>query len=157
MVFLLAVLAIVGLGLRSKYPMPALDDAILELADGDLDGPERRRMLRITLDAAMTSESTTHAWAGMLAAIALEDRTGYAALLARLGGGPMPTVVPPEPQRELLHLGDPLLGNLSNAMIAEAAGERALSGRIWRQVAAQCRLSPRPFAAELAHAGVQRH
>ena len=88
--------------------------------------------------------------------MALEDRTGYAALLARLGRGPMPTAVPAEADRELLHLGDPLLGNMMRAMIAEAAGDLERSGRIWRQVAVQCRRAP-SFAAELATAAVQRH
>lgn len=156
--FLVAVALIVGFGLRSKYPTPDMDGAISMLADGDLDGKERRRMLQITLDGALQSQSVTHRWAGMLAAVALDDRTSYATLLARLGSGPMPTAVPAEADRELLHLGDPLLGNLMQAMIAETAGDLPRSGPIWRQVAAQCRLSGGGrLAAELAEAAAQRH
>ncbi|HZN40319.1 MAG TPA: hypothetical protein VFD82_16050 [Planctomycetota bacterium] len=156
--FLVAVALIVGFGLRSKYPTPDMDGAILMLADGDLDGKERRRMLQITLDGALQSQSVTHRWAGMLAAVALEDRTSYATLLARLGSGPMPTAVPAEADRELLHLGDPLLGNLMQAMIAETAGDLPRSGPIWRQIAVQCRLSGGGrLAAELAEAAAQRH
>ncbi|HEU4418730.1 MAG TPA: hypothetical protein VFT55_07300 [Planctomycetota bacterium] len=155
--FLIGVATIVGAGLRSKYPTPDVDGSILLLADGDLDGKERRRMLQITLDGALESKSVTHSWAGLLAAVALEDRTGYATLLARLGGGPVPTAVPAEADRELLHLGDPLLGNLMQAMIAEAAGDKTRSQRIWRQVAVECRLCGRTFAAELAEAAAKRH
>ena len=155
--FLVAVALIVAFGLRSKYPTPGVDGAILLLADGDLDGKERQRMLQITLDGALESKSVAHVWAGMLAAVALEDRTTYAKLLARLGRGPTPTEVPAEADRELLHLGDPLLGNLMQAMIAEAAGDKQRSGRIWGQVAVQCRLYGRTFAAELAEAAAKRH
>lgn len=167
--FLIGVATIVGFGLRSKYPTPDVDGAILLLADGDLDGKERRRMLQITLDGALESKSVTHSWAGLLAAVALEDRTSYATLLARLGGGPVPTAVPAEADRELLHLGDPLLGNLMQAMVAEAAAASELelvignparrkegSKRIWRQVAVECRLCGRTFAAELAEAAARR-
>ena len=155
--FLVVVALIVGFGLRSKYPTPDVDGAILLLADGDLDGDERRRMLQILRDRALESQSMAHAWAGMLAAVALEDRAGYATLLARLGNGPMPSAVPAEVDRELLHLGDPLLGNLVRAMIAEAAGDLKRSGPLWRQVAVQSKLYFRPFAAELAEAAAQRH
>jgi|RhiMethySRZTD1v2_1073278.scaffolds.fasta_scaffold02032_5 hypothetical protein len=154
--FLVAVALIVGFGLRGKYPTPDVDGAILMLADGDLDGIERQRMLQITLDGALASKSVTHAWAGMLAAVALEDRAGYAMLLARLGSGPVPADVPAEADRELLHLGDPLLGNLMQAMIAEAAGDKARCKHIWGQVAVQCRFWGRTFAAELAEAAKQR-
>lgn len=112
-------------------------------------------MLRILLDGALQSQSVTHAWAGMLAAVALEDRTGYATLLER-GSGARPARLPAEADRELLHLGDPLLGNLLQAMIAEAAGDLPHAGSIWRQIAVQCRFTGRPFAAELAAAAVQR-
>ena len=155
--FLVAVALIVGFGLRSKYPTPGVDGAILMLADGDLDGLERGRMLRIALDGALASKSVAHAWAGMLAAVSLEDRTGYATLLARVGSGPVPTQVPAEADRELLHLGDPLLGNMMQAMIAEAGGDKSRAGSIWRQVVVQCRLWGRTLAAELAEAGVQRN
>jgi hypothetical protein len=155
--FLVAVALIVGFGLRSKYPTPDVDGAILMLADGDLDGTERQRMLHIALDGALASKSVAHAWAGMLAAVALEDRADYAILLARVGSGPVPTEVPAEADRELLNLGDPLLGNMMQAMIAEAKGDKARSGPIWRQVAVQCRLWARPFAAELAEAALKRH
>ena len=154
--FLIAVALIVGLGLRSKYPTPDVDGAILMLADGDLDRKERSRMLQIALDGALKSESVVHEWAGMLAAIALEDRASYTKLLARLGGGAIPAKVPEEAQRELLHLGDPLLGNLMQAMVAEARGDRPLSKQIWRQVAVECRFARKILAAELAEAAAGR-
>ncbi len=154
--FLVAVTVIVGSGLRSMYPSPDVDGAILLLADGDLDGDERRRMLRITIEGALHSQSVAHRWAGLLAAVVLEDRAAYQALLAPLGTGPVPTVVPAESDRELLHLGDAMLGNLLLAMIAEAAGDRPGALHRWRQVAAQSRLTARSFAAELAAAGVRR-
>jgi hypothetical protein len=156
LVFLAAVAVYVGLGVRAKYPKPGVDGAVRLLADGDLDGDERRRMLRRTVDGALASEAVAHRWAGLLAAVALEDRAAYAQLLAALGAGEVPSQVPAEAERELLDLGDPLLGNLLHAMIAETAHDHEGSLKLWRRTAVQSRLSGNAFAAELATAGIRR-
>jgi hypothetical protein len=65
-------------------------------------------------------------------------------------------MVPAAAARERLHLGDPMLGNVLAAFVAEVAGDRAEALRRWRQVAAQARLTAKPFPGELAAAGIAR-
>ncbi len=155
-VFLAVVGLIVVVGLRGKYPRPPIGDAVLLLADGDLDGAERQRLLRITIDGALGSSELHHRWAGLVAAVALDDRTAYERLRTLLGGVEPPSAAPAAPHREFLGLGDPLLHNFSAALCAEAEGRLAEARRLWQQVANQCRLQARPFAAELAAAALQR-
>lgn len=152
-VFLAAVAVVTGVGLDGKYPRPDADGAILLLADGDLDGDERVRMLRRLLEEVAQSREPAHLWAGLMATVALADRDGYAAVSARLGSPPR---LPAVADRELLGLGDPLLGNLVLAMVAEVEGDRAEALRRWRQVAAQSRLTMHAFPAELAAAALRR-
>lgn len=154
--FLAAVLLIdVGaLWRRSRLPAPA--DAIGLLGDGDLDGDERRPVLGVLRDAATTSPVLAEQWAGLLAAIVLEDRAAFDRIRARLGGPGPGTKVPPPAEREFLHLGDPLLANVLAASIAEAEGRNADAVQRWQQVAAQCQLMHRPLAQELAADALRR-
>ena len=154
--FLLAVAGVLAFGWWDNHRTPGLAEGVRSLADGDLDGEERRRVLAAVLASALASSESTDRWSGMLAAIALGDRAGYAAARAPLGPGPTPTVVPKSSERSMLHLGDPTLGNLAKAMIAEAEGDRATALSTWRQVQAQCGLFASPFALELAQAALQR-
>ena len=153
--FLAAVGLVVGLSLRSRYPTPDLPGAILLLADGDLDGSERTRMLQRVLTLTTDATAVPERWARLLAAIALADQAVVAATRSGLGGDP-PTMVPAANERELLHLGDPMLGNVLAAAVAEVDADRPLARRKWSQVAAQSRLTARPFAGELAAAALQR-
>jgi hypothetical protein len=154
--FLLGVVAVIAYGLYQRHRVPAVDDAIVMLADGDLDGKDRKRMLRVTIDAAMRSDDPAHHWAGMLAAIALDDRQAHGVLRGRVGGEAKPPPPPEGRLREFLHLGDPMLRNVLLALGAEAAGDRPEARKRWRQVAAQCYFMVRPLAGELAEAGIQR-
>lgn len=153
-VFLCFVAALVGSGLWTREWSPGLGRAIELLADGDLDGEERSAMLARTVDLARSAPGLRERWAGLLAAVALEDRNAFTAARAQLPGDP--PAVPIAAERELLDLGDPLLANVLAAFAAEAAGDRTGAQRHWQQVAAQARLARRPFAGELAAAGVQR-
>ena len=153
-VFLLAVALLVGRGLWARDWSPDLPRAIELLADGDLDGAERIAMLARVVELARTSDGVRERWAGLLAAVALGDREGFAAARARLPGDA--PAVPSAAERDWLDLGDPLLANVLAAFAAEAAGERSEAKLRWEQVAAQARLAARPFAGELARAGVQR-
>lgn len=154
--FLLVVAGILGYSLWQRSIVPGPAEAIVLLGDGDLDGDERRRVLRaLVVDGARSGELAER-WAAMLAAVALEDRATFDASLAALGGPGKDLQVPPVGARDLLHLGDPLLGNILAALLAEAASDRGLAQRRWQQVQAQCRLMHRPLAAELAVAGLQR-
>jgi hypothetical protein len=64
--------------------------------------------------------------------------------------------VPAPAEREFLHLGDPMLGNIAAALQAEVDGDRARADTKWRQVAVQARMVGNPVAAELAAAAVER-
>ncbi len=154
MVFLCVVAALVGSGLWMREWSPGLGRAIELLADGDLDGEERAAMLARTVALARSAPGLRERWAGLLAAVALEDRVAFSAARAQLPGDP--PAVPEGAERQFLDLGDPLLANVLAAFVAEAAGDRAGAKVHWQQVAAQARLARRPFAGELAAAGVQR-
>lgn len=151
LVFLLAVAAWVGAGAWQRYRLPDLDGAVLELADGDLDGDERTRMLRHVLELARDSSSLPARWAGLLAAISLEDRAAHDALARSIGAQ-----VPEPAARELLHLGEPLLGHLLAASVAEAGGARDDARRWWALVESGSRLERRELAHDLAVAARAR-
>lgn len=153
-VFLAFVAALVGQGLWSREWRPDLARAIELLADGDLDGGERKAMLARTVELARNAPGLRERWAGLLAAVGLGDRDAFAAARAQLPGDP--PEVPAAGEREFLDLGDPLLANVLAAFVAEAASDRAEANRRWQQVRAQARLSARLFAGELAAEGVQR-
>ena len=155
-VFLAAVLLIDGIALWRRSVLPGPAEAIVLLGDGDLDGDERRRVLRALVDEGSASSVVAERWGALLAAVALEDREAHAAVVAALGGVGSAMQVPAVADREFLHLGDPLLGNIFAALIAEAEGQRAEAVRKWRQVETQCQLMIRPFAKELAAAALRR-
>lgn len=155
-VFLVAVVGVLAYGGYARFRTPSVDAAVRWLADGDLDARERQRALVAVVAGARASAAPEVRLAGALAAIGLGDRDGYDALCASLGGGPVPSVLPPQAARELLHLGDPMLGNCLRAFAAEAAGDRAAAAVAWRQVKAQAALSDQPFARDLAEAGLRR-
>ncbi len=148
-VFLVAVAVVLLVSLRDKFPRPPLAEAAVLLADGDLDGIERQRMLRITVDGALRSTDSTDLWVGMLAAVALDDADLFARLRSLLGSGELPDSAPPPTQRARLDLGDPVVANVAAAMLAELDGDLDTARTMWRRVNAQCRLSHRPVAASL--------
>lgn len=155
-VFLLAVGGAVAWGWLQRHPQLDLPAAIQLLGDGDLDGDERQQVLAGMLAAAPTAKDPAAKWAVLLAAVALEDRAAYAAMRAQLGGGMAPAEVPPPAARALLHLGDPLLGAVLAAGVAEAAGDADEARRCWQRVAAQGRLAGRAFPGDLAAAALAR-
>jgi hypothetical protein len=153
-VFLALVLVIVTTAIVTRHPNPDLDGAIELLADGDLDHDERERMLLLVKELAFDASALRHRWAGTLATVALQDRSGFEAMQGRLGDGTA-RVLPLE-QCEWLALGDVLLANLHRAMMAEASEEKSLASIKWGQVAAQARMTGNRLAAELAAAAGQR-
>lgn len=154
-VFLAAVAAAVLAGLQQRFPRPDLDGAVRLLADGDLDGAERARMLARLRDLGEDDARPFAAWAAGLAALALGDSEGVRAAFQRVGG--MPPTDGPEPgEVEFLHLGDPMLGNVQAALQAEGRGDRDLARRKWRQVQVQARMTGHALAPELAAAALER-
>lgn len=154
-VFLALVATAVGLGLRQKYPTPDYAGTVRLLADGDLDHGERQRQLERVSHGAASMEGAEPRWVALLSAIALRDPGRVAKAVAALGGLP-PKQVPAAAEREFLHLGDPMLGNVATALLAEVDGDRVQAATKWRQVAVQARMVGNPVAAELAAAAAER-
>ena len=148
--FLLAVGSVVGFAVATRHPTPDLEGAIELLADGDLDGDERERMLLRLKDLASSAETARGRWAGLLAAVAIGDRQAFDELDRALGEGA--DRAPPAGRRHWLDLGDPLLANVSTALLAEAEGAGDVALAAWRQVAAQARMTGNRLAAGLAAA-----
>lgn len=153
--FLALVAVAVVAGLRQKYPSPDFPGTVLLLADGDLDHDERGRQLGRAFAQASAMEGAEPKWVALLAAVALRDAARTAEATAALGGLP-PKQAPAAGEREFLHLGDPMLGNLAAALLAELEGDRERAGTKWRQVAVQARMVGNPVAAELAAAAANR-
>jgi hypothetical protein len=148
-------LLVLGLLALAWFDRPFLTDwpAIArELADGDCDQAERLPLLERLVELGRVPDDDGGFWASRLAAIALADRQAYAGATQMLGGEPGRA---PSSTR-WLDLGDPMLGNVVAAAIAEGAARSDDARRIWRQVAAQARLTARPFAGELAAAALAR-
>lgn len=154
--FLAFVAAVVGWQLWQRHAPRGIAAAVRELADGDADAEERDALLRGVLAAAPAATDAAARWAVLLAAIALEDGAAHANALARLRGADGALELPPPGERQWLHLGDPALGNVFAAAVAEAAGDRAGARARWQLVETQSRLSRRLLAEQLAHAAVER-
>ena len=156
-VFLTAVAGVVGGGWWANQRLPGVGEGVCWLADGDLDAEERRRVLGAVVAGAQHSDDPAARWAGLMAAVALGDRAGYSAVAAPLQGpGPTLKVVPKPMHRSMLHLGEPMLGNLARGLLAEVDGDRAAAVVAFRQVLAQGRFVAMPLAVELATAGLER-
>lgn len=154
-VFLVAVAVAVVAGLRQRFPRPDLDGAVRLLADGDLDGAERERMLALLRELGEGDSRSFASWAAGLAALSLGDLDGFRAAFQRLGGVP-PTQGPEPGEVEFLHLGDPMLGNVLAALQAERRGDRDLARRKWQQVQVQARMTGHALALDSAVAALER-
>ena len=152
---LLLVVATVGHGFLTRYPCPDLPGAVRLLGDGDLDGDERQRMLVRVRTLGLTVPGDFAQWAALLACIDLGDAGGHAAALQALGEEPW-RHLPTAADRRFLHLGNPLLGNVLAAAVAEALPDRAAARTKWAQVQAQATLMGKPFPRELAAAAIIR-
>lgn len=146
-VFLLMVSAIVAGSWSARLVPGDFPTTLRELADGDLDGAERRVALLRLRELAAGAAGPTAPWAAWLAAIALGE--------PGLGSMPPPTG-PAADDVRWLHLGDALLRAVADAGLAELAGDRGAAVAHWRQVAAQARLGRQAVAGDLAAAALQR-
>lgn len=154
-IFLVVVAAAVGAGLWQRFPMPDLDGAVRMLADGDLDGAERARMLARLRDLGAGDSRPFAAWAAGLAALSLGDQAGFEGCFQRVGGVP-PKEGPGAGEVEFLHLGDPMLGNVQSALQAERSGDRDEARRKWGQVQVQSQMTGHGAASEVAARALER-
>jgi len=154
--FLGVVVLVVASALWHRLPCPDLEGAITLLADGDFDGDERDRMLRRVVADARQAPAVRARWAGLLAALALEDLPAWRELLLTFGKEPMPRTAPAAEARLDLDLGDPLLASVLAAGVAEAAGDHEGAITAWARAQVQARLAGRPFPRAVADAALQR-
>jgi hypothetical protein len=156
--FLVLVATVVGFALWQRYPTPDLEGGLQLLADGDLDGAERDRMLRRILQQSTAAATPTvrDLWAGLLVALALGNESAFGAMQARLGASPVPLPVPEPTARTFLDLGDALVRAALFAWIAEAEAQPAVAKARWLSVRDQAVLSRRPLAHAVALAALQR-
>lgn len=154
--FLGLVALVVGIAAWRTFRSPSPLQARLALADGDLDGDERRVALRVLVEAGAGATEPAAAWAAWLAAVALDDRAAFGAL-AGSAGGERPPGLPAAADRDGLGLGDPLVALLARAWIAEAESRQGDAARLWGEVQIGCELVDRPLLAELAGRGITRN
>lgn len=152
--FLALVLALVSGAMFTRHPSPDLDGSMQLLADGDLDFEERKHILLQLVDLAKSADAKRQLWAGLLAAVIVQDRSSFRAMDAKLGVG-LERILP-EADLEWLMLGDVVVANVYLAMVAEASDDKQLARTKWSQVAAQSRMTGYVFAGELAAAAMQR-
>jgi hypothetical protein len=154
LIFLAVVAAVVLRGLVESHGPWSAGDVLQRLADGDLEGEERQALLRRVEAAAQGQEERGLRLAGAMAAVALGDEEAWVRHVRALGGG-----LPVRPDDvgflDAAALGDPVLGALLQAMLAEARGEPDAAAR-YAQVEASSRLFHMPFARRLAAAGRER-
>lgn len=133
---------------------PSLAEVHRLLADGDLEHAERVGMLeRLRAAGGASSATRGDRLAGAMAAVGLEDETGYLAL----AGAAVPPVQPADVEfLDTAAFGDPVLRPLMQAMLAEAGGHRDDARRRYEQVAASTRLFGMDLAHRLAEAGAVR-
>lgn len=147
--FLVVVAAVLLVASYYRYPRPDLDGCVRMLADGDLDFDERQRILRRAIGLAQADDRPRAAWIGALAAVALPDRDAYESFAPRLASAEVPA------ESRWLDLGDPVVGNVLEALRHARAGQLEDARREWRQVAAETRLTGNRLAAELAARALQ--
>lgn len=155
-VFLLAVAGVLAMALVLHLQRPSAAAAVLQLADGDLDGSEREQALQILVEQGAKATTPHDRWASLLAAVALSDAPAYQRLITGYGGDPRTFELPTADGRRFLGLGDDRIANLAAAMWAEAEGDLDGARRRYRQLATECELAPNALAAQLAAAALQR-
>ena len=145
-------LAVVASVASRLWPV-GVADAVVRLADGDLERSEREAMLAIVLRGDGGADAAAPDLAAAMAAVALGDEAAYRRLC---GARPLPFAAPPPPPGLLrAALGDRVLIALLFAMAAEAAGDphaRAL----YERAAQSSALFGMQFAHRLAEEGLQR-
>jgi len=154
--FALAVATALAVGFAANRPPADAAAAVRALADGDLDGAEcQRAYARILADAdAATTPAAT--WAVGFAALALGDADAWAKAAAAIARDVAEGIAPAPAERRFLDLGDPLLGAVRDAYVAESARDAAAAKAAWARARAVADLTGRALPREVAAAALRR-
>ncbi|MBM3974705.1 MAG: hypothetical protein FJ301_11460, partial [Planctomycetes bacterium] len=147
--FALAVATALAVGFAANRPPADAAAAVRALADGDLDGAEcQRAYARILADAdAATTPAAT--WAVGFAALALGDADAWAKAAAAIARDVAEGIAPAPAERRFLDLGDPLLGAVRDAYVAESARDAAAAKAAWARARAVADLTGRALPREV--------
>ncbi|MFK7739895.1 MAG: hypothetical protein AB8H80_06190 [Planctomycetota bacterium] len=148
-VFLVLVAAVLAFGILTRAPALELSQAVAVLSDGDLDGDERKALLRRLLRQCEEEAGEFASRVGVSAAMALGDETAFRSFEQRAAGFPSAKEGAAAVDSEslvVLGLGDPLVLNVQRALHAEQYGNKGDAAVVWRQVLAQSRLTGAVFA-----------
>lgn len=154
--FAACVLVALAAGFASSRPPAGLQAAVVELADGDLDGAECKRAFARILADADTADTPAERWAVAFAALALGDAEAWAKASAAVARDVAAGFPPAPGERRFLDLGDPLLGAVRDAYVAESARDAAAAKAAWARARAAADLTGRALPREVAAAALQR-
>lgn len=150
------VVAALAAGFTSSRPPADPAAAVRALADGDLDGAECKQAFAALVAGAGAARTPVERWAAAFAALALGDAAawekGAAAVAADVASG-----FPPAPaERRFLDLGDPLLGAVRDAYVAESVRDVAAAKAAWAEARDIADLTGRSLPREVAVAALRR-
>ncbi len=162
--FLLVVTAILGWALVLHLGPWSFAATVEQLRVGDLEGAERRRLLRRVLAAGVTAaaapvtpEAAFRVACGAMAAVALDDAValalpGFRRLVGQARTPPQLSVA----DAAAVAFVDPALQQLGAALASEAAGDQAAARQGYQQAAASSVLFHLVLAGQLAQEGLAR-
>ncbi len=154
--FALAVAAALAVGFAANRPPADAAAAARALADGDLDGAECKRALARILADAASATTPAATWAVGFAALALGDADAWAKAAAAIARDVAAGIAPAPAERRFLDLGDPMLGAVRDAYVAESARDPAAAKAAWARARAAADLTGRALPREVAAAALQR-
>lgn len=156
-VFLAAVVLVLALGIWNRLRPMELQTALDTLTDGDPDHADRVRATRIVLEEGLSRGDRRGLTLAAMAAVALNDRDALKAAAGRLGLPAPERILPVEGRSTSeMALGEPVLEQLLEAMIAEETGGGDEARVLYGRVLAAAELWNMPLAASLARSGLDR-
>jgi hypothetical protein len=155
-VFLSLVGGVMLSALDSRWRRPDLASALALLADGDLEGVERRRILGIVLAEGRGRQERPPRVAAAAAALLLGDQSAFDYLAARLAEGGACLRSGDLVAVERLVAAEPVLTHLFAGIAAEGRGERVAAHAAFDRAATAAELWNMPLAKAVAVAGGDR-
>jgi hypothetical protein len=155
-VFLAVVGGVMLAALDSRLRRPQLATALDLLADGDLEGIERRKLLQAVLAEGRSRPERPARLAAAMAAVQLGDGPAFERLAAGLAEGGEPLRAEDLASAERFLAVEPVLGHLCAGMLAADRGDRTAAREAFVAAASAAALWDMPVAKAVALAGVER-